>query len=146
MAKSNAFTKQDLAPTRCIASWWQLASNASWSWPERTTSGPTGAREREHETSEGSAGAGRRNHKRPVCNPGWRSVSVVSAKAGNQIDGTRWRKGRRLGRELLTGNMGGDSEPCKPVHETAADSGTGKEEARRGSVLVAPRHRSGMDA
>jgi hypothetical protein len=109
-------------------------------WPERTTSGPTGARERKHEMSEGSAGAGRRNHKRPVCNPGWRSVSVVSAKAGNQIDGTRWRKGRRLGRELLTGNTGGDSEPYKPVHETAADSGTGKEKTGGGTVLVEPRY------
>lgn len=60
-----------------------------------TASGPVGAREREHETREGSAGAGMRNHKRPVCASGWRSVSVVSVKAGNLTDGTRWREGRR---------------------------------------------------
>lgn len=41
--------------------------------------------------------------------------------------------------------MGGDTEPCKPVHETAADSGTGEEQARCGAVLVESRHRSGMD-
>ena len=37
-----------------------------------------------------------------------------------------------MGREPLTGNMGGNSEPCKPVHETTTDSRTGEEEARRG--------------
>lgn len=123
--------------------WGKPASKCPW--PEKTFSGLTGARKRKHE-SQGGAEAGKRNHKRPVCNPGWRSVSVVSAKSGNQIDGTRWREGRRHGKELLTGNTGGDTEPCKPVHETAADSGTGEETTGRCPVLVEPRHRHGMDA
>ena len=42
--------------------------------------------------------------------------------------------------------MGGDTEPYKPVHETAADSGTGEEQAWCGAVLVESRHRPGMDA
>jgi hypothetical protein len=75
----------------------------------------------------GKRGNWKRNHKRPVCSAGWRSVSVVSAKSGNLIEGTRRREGRRHRRELLTGNMGGDTEPYKPVHETATDSGTGEE-------------------
>ena len=33
--------------------------------------------------------------------------------------------------EPLTGNMGGDSEPHKPVHETATDSQSGEEEPER---------------
>src|ERR1700677_4261314 len=91
-------------------------------------------------------GSWKRNHKRLVCRAGWRSVSVVSAKSGNLIEGTRRREGRRHRRELLTGNMGGDTEPYKPVHETAADSGTGEEQAWCGAVLVESRHRPGMDA
>lgn len=113
--------------------------------PEKTTSGLTGARKR-YTNREKKRGSWKRNHKQPVCSAGWRSVSVVSAKPGNQIDGTRRREGRRHRRELLTGNMGGDTEPYKPVHETAADSGTGEEQARCGAVLVESRHRPRMDA
>jgi hypothetical protein len=75
-------------------------------WPGRTASGLTGARER-YANRERKARNWKRNHKRPVCSARWRSVSVVSAKSGNLIEGTRRREGRRHRRELLTGNMEG---------------------------------------
>src|SRR5262249_23302689 len=51
-----------------------------------------------------------------------------------------------MSRDPLAGNTGEDNGPREPVHETTMDSRPGEEETGRGAVLVAPRHRSGMDA
>src|SRR6516162_5645103 len=42
--------------------------------------------------------------------------------------------------------MGGNTASHQPVHETAMDSQNGEDEPRPRVLLVAPRHRYGMDA
>src|SRR6516164_8587946 len=46
----------------------------------------------------------------------------------------------------MGGKHGRGHGPREPVHETTMDSRPGEEETGRGAFLVAPRHRSGMDA
>jgi hypothetical protein len=48
--------------------------------------------------------------------------------------------------EPVAGHTGRDDGLCQPVNETALDSRTGEEKARRGAVLAAPRYRLRMDA